>query len=115
MCELECLRDKGNPSVLLDNVDFCNVDELPLVDFNIDFVIERLWRWLPAGDDFVDLFLSRDSDFCIVEREQAAVYEWLEKNTIFHIIRGEISKLVFFKNSYLIALISFYFTRSSRS
>ena len=83
---MECLRDENR--VLLDNVDFCNIKEIPLANFNVDFMIERFWRWLPIGDDFVDLFMSRDSDFCIVEREQAAVNEWIGKNSLFHIMRG---------------------------
>ena len=52
ICELECLRDNDS-NVLLDNVDFCDISEIPLVNFNIDFMIERFWRWLPIGDDFV--------------------------------------------------------------
>ena len=35
----------------------------------------------------VDLFLSRDLDSRFSEREQEAVYEWVNGEKIFHIIR----------------------------
>lgn len=86
ICELECLKNKDS---YLDNVDFCNINEIPLANWNSNFIIQRFWRWFALGDEFVDVFLSRDSDFCIVEREQAAVLDWLNRNTIFHIMRGK--------------------------
>jgi hypothetical protein len=86
ICELECLKNKDS---YLDNVDFCNVNEIPLVNWDANFIIQRFWRWFAIGDEFIDVFLSRDSDFCIVEREQAAVHDWLNRNTIFHIMRGK--------------------------
>ncbi|RNA21102.1 hypothetical protein BpHYR1_032223 [Brachionus plicatilis] len=55
--------------------------------FSVGFMIPTFWRWLPIGDSFVDVFLSRDSDFCLVERERDAVNEWLGLSTLFHIMR----------------------------
>jgi hypothetical protein len=46
ICELECLKDLNNPEVYLNNVDMCNINDFPLVDFSVDFMIERFWRFL---------------------------------------------------------------------
>jgi hypothetical protein len=45
------------------------------------------WRfWASEGED-VDVFLSRDCDSRISEREVSAVNEWLSSNKSFHIMR----------------------------
>jgi hypothetical protein len=31
------------------------------------------WRWLPIGDNFVDYFMSRDTDAWINDREYESV------------------------------------------
>lgn len=78
LCKIEC-----NYS----NVDFCNIDKLLFENFSPSFMIPTFWRWLPIGDSFVDVFLSRDSDFCLVERERDAVNDWLGFGTLFHVMR----------------------------
>ncbi|CAF0738142.1 unnamed protein product [Brachionus calyciflorus] len=78
ICNLECKYD---------NVDFCNVNKLLYQDFSPDFMIPTFWRWLPIGDKFVDVFLSRDSDFCLVERDRDAVLAWLNSSNLFHVMR----------------------------
>ena len=42
-----------------------------------------------VGDHFVDMFISRDTDSTIFDREVVAVKEWLKTNTIFHVMRGK--------------------------
>ena len=71
----------------MDNVDFCDVTNMS-GGLNLDYMMPMSWRWLPIGDSFVDLFVSRDTDSCIFDREVAAVKEWLNSNTLFHIMRG---------------------------
>lgn len=78
LCKIECKYS---------NVDFCNTDKLLYEKFSVNFMIPTFWRWLPIGDTFVDVFLSRDSDFCLVERERDAVNEWLSLGTLFHVMR----------------------------
>ena len=51
ICELECLKDLNNPEIYLNNVDMCNINDFPLVDFSINFMIERFWRFL--GNIFI--------------------------------------------------------------
>lgn len=47
----------------------------------------RLWRFIPAFDKNVNIFLSRDADSRITEKEITAVTEWLKSDKDFHIMR----------------------------
>ena len=98
-CELECLKDEnGN---LLDNVDFCNIEQVPghqnpKLNYNIGFesywiatyMHPMKWRWFPISDPFVDAFMSRDTDSLILQREVDSVNAWLESDKVGHIMRG---------------------------
>lgn len=46
-----------------------------------------LWRFLPAGEEGVDVMISRDCDSRLNSREKAAVDEWLKSDKGFHIMR----------------------------
>ena len=89
ICELECLADEKT-NTLFDNVDFCDINRLTFESMDIKHLTPSFWRWLTVGDAFVDIFLSRDFDSCIGEREFLAVDEWLKENTLFHIMRGDL-------------------------
>ncbi|RNA36727.1 hypothetical protein BpHYR1_050669 [Brachionus plicatilis] len=75
------------------HVEFCNIHKLPLqlTDpkkvLNIDYIHSMMWRFLPIGDTFVDLFMSRDLDSDLLQREIDSVQEWLSSNNIGHIMR----------------------------
>lgn len=89
-CARQCLRDNVNGK-LYDNLDLCDVDSIPigLVDkWSGKYLLEKSWRWLPAGDHFVQVFLSRELTACFIERELAAVNEWLDTNKSVHVMRG---------------------------
>ena len=45
------------------------------------------WRFYPIQNKDIDIFLSRDADSRITEREMKFVNEWLNSDKIFHIIR----------------------------
>jgi hypothetical protein len=45
------------------------------------------WRFLPNDDEDVELFIVRDSDSRITEREQVSVNEWIDSGKILHIMR----------------------------
>ncbi len=112
-CELECLKDENGD--LLNNVDFCNVEKIPghqNPHFNYNSWSEILmgnnpglesywigtymhamkWRWFPINDPFVDIFMSRDTDSIIIQREVDSVNFWLESDKVGHIMRGIINK-----------------------
>ena len=86
-CEFECLKNSKTGN-LYDNIDFCDLNEFAYVDLEVTHLMSTFWRWLPVADLFVDTFLSRDFDSCIGEREYLSVNEWLQSNTLFHIMRG---------------------------
>lgn len=89
-CYLECKYS--------DIVDFCNINQyssnltqLISADnrfIDLEYMHKMMWRFLPFGDSFVDLFLCRDSDSYVTDREVDSVKEWLASNNIGHIMRG---------------------------
>ena len=85
ICKLECLKVNN---VLLDNVDFCDINNLNYEHLDMKKLIPTFWRWLPMHDEFVDVFVSRDADSCLIQREKDAMIEWLASNKLFHIMRG---------------------------
>jgi len=45
------------------------------------------WRFEPASEDDVDVFISRDCDSRLSEREAVAVNEWLDSPRLIHVMR----------------------------
>ena len=45
------------------------------------------WRFWPASEDDVDVFISRDCDSRLSEREAAAVDEWMQGPKLIHVMR----------------------------
>ncbi len=115
-CELECLKDENGS--FLDNVDFCVIEKIPghqnskltyrswseILQSNSSelesswdamYMHSMQWRWFPINDPFVDVFMSRDSDSIIIQREVDSVNAWLESDKVGHIMRGriELSKI----------------------
>ena len=91
------------------NVDFCNIESInlqPAANFfnfqktilNFNYLHSMVWRFLPIGDSFVDVFSSRDIDSLIHKREVDATREWLKsnRNIVGHIMRGWIFFIVIF-------------------
>jgi hypothetical protein len=92
-CKIECLTKETNE--LIDNVDFCNIKQIPIVSGNriwdATYMHAMTWRWLPIGDSFVDVFSSRDLDSHLIQREVDAVNQWINKsNYAGHIMRGKL-------------------------
>ena len=97
ICEVECL--KSDDGSLIDNSDFCNVNDIDLnlkniekrnnhLKLNANYIHSMKWRWFPIGDSFVDIFSSRDTDSYILQREVDSVNVWLNSNKVGHIMRG---------------------------
>lgn len=90
ICFIECNNHRGTLR-RINNVEFCNVNELPFdvkSTWDAGFMPEYTRRWLIFGDQFVDVFLSRDIDTCVFDREISAVNHWMKSGTLFHIMRG---------------------------
>jgi hypothetical protein len=45
------------------------------------------WRFEPAGEEDIDIMISRDTDSRVNMREKSAVDEWIESDKGFHIMR----------------------------
>ncbi len=95
ICEFECLKDEKSGKYM-DNIDFCNINEIPYgfpnKTWNAQYMHSMKWRFLPIGDPFVDMFMSRDLDSWIIEREVEAVKVWFQSNKLFHVMRGNFFK-----------------------
>lgn len=65
------------PYLDLENIEFY------LVDSNIT---KMAWRFLPYNDYDVDMFISRDLDSIVNDKEAKAVEEWLYSNKSLHIM-----------------------------
>jgi len=78
------IDNKCNPK-LIETIKSENV-EIVLIDSNNDWK-GMFWRFYGSDDPDVDIFMSRDCDSRISEREVGAVNEWLESDKDFHIMR----------------------------
>ena len=69
------------------HVDFCNTTSLIGLGNVAEYIPPRMWRFLPAGDLYVDIIASRDLDSPLIQRELDAVHEWLSTNKSWHVMR----------------------------
>ena len=82
--EMRVYHDNSVPKEILDSLISLNVVLIPTT---LPQEIGRFWRFLPASDDDVNYFISRDCDSRISLRDEVAVNEWIESSKNFHIIR----------------------------
>ena len=81
LCELFCSRK---------NFDVCVLEDLHNKTYNNFTAVQtngRFWRMLPLLDPLVSVFMSRDIDAFILDREVVAVQEWMSSNLTYHILR----------------------------
>jgi hypothetical protein len=64
----------------------CHTDEVILMEEPGDWR-GMFWRFYPASEDDVDVFISRDCDSRLSAREAAAVNEWLQGPKLIHVMR----------------------------
>jgi len=77
LCDLACSQPL---------IDLCPAKAVPKLG-NATRLYPLLWRFLPAIDPQVDLFLSRDLDSRISPREVSAVTEFLKSEAKVHVMR----------------------------
>jgi hypothetical protein len=70
---------------LIDTIKGNNV-EVVLVDSDNNWK-GMFWRFWASGDPEIDIFLSRDCDSRLSDREFNAINEWLNSDKDFHIMR----------------------------
>ncbi|CAF0708504.1 unnamed protein product [Brachionus calyciflorus] len=93
ICEKQCLKDTNGD--LYDNVDFCNIAQMPQGVFDTwdaEFVLPEMWKWFPLGDDFVERVAPRNTGTCLLKREVDAVNEWVKSRKTFHFMRDHPSQ-----------------------
>ena len=78
ICSIECTHN---------NVDFCNASSLGDLGSLSSYIPAKIWRFLPAGDELVDIMASRDLDSPITQRELDAVNEWISSGKAWHAMR----------------------------
>lgn len=78
ICTVECAHP---------NVDFCNTTALGTLGRVSDYIPPKIWRFLPAGDELVEIMASRDLDSPITRRELEAVTDWMASNKSWHAMR----------------------------
>ena len=64
--------------------------ELTTVDIDKNSWEGLFWRFMPAFEDNVDIFISRDTDSRLNYREKAAVDEWLASDKDIHCMRDHV-------------------------
>jgi hypothetical protein len=78
--------DKKSNKDLIESIKGDNV-EVFLIDSIKDEFHGAFWRFWASEEEDVNVFLSRDCDSRISEREVLAVNEWLNSDKDFHIMR----------------------------
>ena len=77
-----------NDSVPKETLDILKNNKVKLIDMQVEEGPRNaLWRFLPAQDESVDYFISRDCDSRLFERDVISVNDWIESEKPFHIIR----------------------------
>jgi hypothetical protein len=78
ICPIECTYN---------HVDFCNTSSLGNLGSLSSYIPPKIWRFLPIGDELVDIMSSRDLDSPIMQRELDAVNEWILSGKAWHTMR----------------------------
>lgn len=94
--EMRVYYDQSVPINILKNLEKLNVNLIDISNEKINIYYPKkeesktygmFWRFVPAGDETVDYFVSRDTDSRFSEREVLAVNDWIDSQKPFHIIR----------------------------
>ena len=76
----------STPDNIWDVLD--GMDNTELIDMGVDGDWTGMfWRFYPASEDDVDVFIVRDTDSRLSQREKSAVDEWLKSDKGLHIMR----------------------------
>jgi hypothetical protein len=76
------------------NVDFCDSTNIPVFGNILNWLPGKMQRFLPLADSLVDIYMSRDIDSPILERELTVVNAWLNSTKTIHIMRDHIEHAI---------------------
>ena len=68
------------------NLLFCNIAKIPKYG-DLSYRNARIWRYIPIADVSVDITCVRDLDSPLLNRESDAVQQWMDTDTVMHIMR----------------------------
>lgn len=68
-------------------IDRFSSEYVKFIEVNTTETNAMQWRFFPIDDEDVELFISRDIDSRITEREKVSVHEWIDSDKIIHIMR----------------------------
>lgn len=77
-------HDNTVPIEVLETLQNNNVK---LIQLDGQGFYRSMWRFYPCGDNTIEHFISRDADSRISFRDRESVYEWIESEKDFHIVR----------------------------
>jgi len=84
VCRFYCANDVPNPIIFqleeMDNVEL-------IFKGDVGDWTSMFWRFEPAGEEDVEVMISRDTDSRLNAREKEAVDQWLSSDSGFHIMR----------------------------
>lgn len=77
---------KSTPKHIVDKLRLFDNTEIIEMESDGDWT-GMFWRFYPASESDVDVLIVRDCDSRLSNREKEAVYEWLNSDKGFHIMR----------------------------
>ena len=83
LCDIDVLRR----TLSKREKDRSKPDKRPVTGEQISHMNRMMWRLIPMLDPLVDIFLSRDLDSFIIDREVVALQQWLNSSFTFSIMR----------------------------
>ncbi len=83
----ECWIYLDSKTIQSNIVDILKTQGAKLIDREGGGWHSMFWRFEPAGDPSVEVVMVRDCDCRMIERERAAVKEWLKSDKDFHVMR----------------------------
>jgi hypothetical protein len=88
--DFECwfyIHDTSVPKSTIQSLEKINNVKIIIKSGDLKKCNPMMWRFEPIDNPDVELFISRDTDSRITEREKLAVDEWLKSDKLFHIMR----------------------------
>ena len=86
--DFECWFYIHKESVPKDTIDkLSKLDNTKIIFKHGDLIKPMMWRFEAIDDKNVFIMLSRDTDTTLLLREKLAVDDWVNDNTLFHIMR----------------------------
>ena len=81
------IHEETVPKNIIDYLSSLSNTKIILRNGNLINIKPMMWRFEAIDDPEVEIMISRDTDTRFLLREKLAVYEWINSNKVFHIMR----------------------------